>query len=96
MSGSKSAIARLAGATSVETHIKTAGPTAGRCWSSEPATRPPAGTVLEINPKLAKFYGPTQWTQIDWEQRQRLRGKPLALWLHGLLCQPRRALPAEG
>ena len=39
--------------------------------------------VVEINPKLAKFYGRTQWTQIDWEQRQRLRGKPLALWLHG-------------
>ena len=52
-------------------------------------------TVLEINPKLAKFYGRSQWTQIDWEQRQRLRGKPLALWLHGFLCQPRRALPAE-
>ena len=39
--------------------------------------------VVEINPKLARFYGRTQWTQIDWEQRQRLRGKPLALWLHG-------------
>ena len=39
--------------------------------------------VVEINPKLAKFYGRTLWTQIDWEQRQRLRGKPLALWLHG-------------
>ena len=39
--------------------------------------------VVEINPKLAKFFGPTRWTQIDWEQRQRLRGKPLALWLHG-------------
>ena len=39
--------------------------------------------VLEINPKLAKFFGPTRWTQIDWEQRQRLHGKPLALWLHG-------------
>ena len=40
-------------------------------------------TVLEINPKLAPFFGPRRWTQIDWEQRQRLRGKPLALWLHG-------------
>ena len=40
-------------------------------------------TVLEINPKLAPFFGPTRWTQIDWEQRQGLRGKPLALWLHG-------------
>ena len=39
--------------------------------------------VVEINPKLAKFFGPTRWTQIDWEQRQQLRGKPLALWLHG-------------
>ena len=39
--------------------------------------------VLEINPKLAKFFGPTRWTQLDWAQRQRLRGKPLALWLHG-------------
>ena len=39
--------------------------------------------VVEINPKLAKFYGRSQWTQIDWEQRQRLRAKPLALWLHG-------------
>ena len=39
--------------------------------------------VVEINTKLAKFYGRTQWTQIDWEQRQRLRSKPLALWLHG-------------
>ena len=39
--------------------------------------------VVEINPKLAKFYGRSQWTQIDWKQRQQLRGKPLALWLHG-------------
>ena len=40
-------------------------------------------TVLGINPKLAPFFGHSQWTQIDWDQRQRLRGKPLALWLHG-------------
>ena len=39
--------------------------------------------VVDINPKLAKLYGRSQWTQIDWEQRQQLRGKPLALWLHG-------------
>ena len=39
--------------------------------------------VVEINPDLAAFYGRSQWTQIDWEQRQRLRNKPLALWLHG-------------
>ena len=39
--------------------------------------------VVEINPKLVAFYGRSQWTQIDWEQRQKLRSKPLALWLHG-------------
>ena len=39
--------------------------------------------VVEINPKLARFFGHAQWTQIDWDQRQQLRGKPLALWLHG-------------
>ena len=39
--------------------------------------------VVKINPQLAAFYGPTRWTQLDWGQRQRLRGKPLALWLHG-------------
>ena len=40
-------------------------------------------TVLELNPKLAPFFGPTRWTQLDWAQRQQLRGKPLTLWLHG-------------
>ena len=39
--------------------------------------------VVVINPKLARFFGPGRWTQIDWEQRQGLRGKSLALWLHG-------------
>jgi len=35
--------------------------------------------AVEINPKLVAFYGRSQWTQIDWEQRQLLRSKPLAL-----------------
>ena len=39
--------------------------------------------VLAINPGRATFYGRTQWTPLDWAQRQQLRGKPLALWLHG-------------
>ena len=39
--------------------------------------------VVVINPKLARFYGRSYWTQIDWAQRQALRRKPLALWLHG-------------
>ena len=39
--------------------------------------------VLEINPKLASLYTATRWTALDWEQRWRLRGKPLASWLQG-------------
>jgi hypothetical protein len=39
--------------------------------------------VLEINPKLAALYTATRWTATDWEQRKRLQGKPLALWLQG-------------
>ena len=50
-------------------------------------------TVLEINPKLAPFFGRSQWTQIDWEQRQRLRGKPLALWLHGFYATHAKPYP---
>ena len=49
--------------------------------------------IVQINPKLAAFYGRTQWTQIDWEQRQRLRGKPLALWLHGFYASHAEPYP---
>ena len=39
--------------------------------------------VLHLNPGLVKLYGAGMWTAIDWQQRQQLRRKPLALWLHG-------------
>ena len=39
--------------------------------------------VLQLNPGLVKLYGAGMWTAIDWQQRQQLRRKPLALWLHG-------------
>ena len=39
--------------------------------------------VLKINPELAALYTAARWTATDLEQRKRLRGKPLALWLHG-------------
>ena len=76
----RSVFARLAGAVVELTQDgRTYGGTLLEFYRDEATGR----TVLEINPKLAAFYGPTQWTQIDWEQRQQLRGKPLALWLHG-------------
>lgn len=38
--------------------------------------------VIQLDPTLAAIYD-TGWTRIDWSERQRLRRKPLALWLHG-------------
>ncbi len=37
--------------------------------------------VVEINPKIKVLYA-AGWTVCDWEKRQQLRGRPLALWLH--------------
>ena len=76
----RSVFARLAGAVVELTQDRrTYGGTLLEFYRDEDTGR----TVLEINPKLAPFFGPTRWTQIDWEQRQQLRAKPLALWLHG-------------
>ena len=91
----KSAIARLTGRPVVE--ITSGGRTYFGTLIEGGARDEHTGRyVVEINAKLAAFYGPTQWTQLDWEQRQQLRGKPLALVAARLLCQPRRALPADG
>jgi hypothetical protein len=38
---------------------------------------------LTLDPEMVRLYRSTDWTAIQWEQRQALKGKPLALWLHG-------------
>ena len=38
---------------------------------------------LRLNPDLVHLYTAGHWTAITWEVRQKLRRKPLALWLHG-------------
>jgi hypothetical protein len=38
---------------------------------------------IKLNTGMVALYGRGQWTQIQWQQRLALRGKPLALWLHG-------------
>jgi hypothetical protein len=37
---------------------------------------------ITLNEKLIKLFGENDWTAISWEQRKRLRGKPLAQKLH--------------
>ena len=76
----KEVFARLGGALIEITHGRvTYGGTLLEFTRDEDSGR----YVLEINPKLAALYTATRWTALGWEQRRRLRGKPLALWLHG-------------
>lgn len=76
----KEVFARLTGAVIEITHGRvTYGGTLLEFTRDEDAAR----YVLDINPKLAALYTATRWTAVDWEQRRRLRRKPLALWLQG-------------
>jgi hypothetical protein len=50
--------------------------------------------VVRINPKLAVLYT-IGWTAIDWGQRQKLKRKPLALWLHGFFATHAEPFPLK-
>lgn len=39
--------------------------------------------VVVVNPKLRPLFEVDQYTQLDWEVRRALMGKPFAQWLHG-------------
>ena len=48
--------------------------------------------VVIIDPDIIKLYA-AGWTAIEWQQRQQLRRKPLALWLHGFLASHAEPFP---
>jgi TrfA protein len=50
--------------------------------------------AIHFNPKILAFYD-GGWTAIDWKDRQLLRGKPLALWLHGYLASHAKPYPVK-
>ena len=50
---------------------------------------------LKLNPSLVKLYGAGMWTALDWQQRQQLRRKPLALWLHGYYASHAEPFPIK-
>jgi hypothetical protein len=50
--------------------------------------------MVTIDPDTAMLYA-AGWTAIDWQQRQQLRGKPLALWLHGYYATHAKPLPVK-
>ena len=47
--------------------------------------------ALTLNPDILRLYSYGDWTALDWEQRLKLRGKPLALWLHGFYSSHAKA-----
>lgn len=49
---------------------------------------------IAIDPDMMEVYT-AGWTGIDWDQRQQLRGKPLALWLHGYYASHAAPLPLK-
>lgn len=58
--------------------------------------------VREENSKLFKvtfakeirdLFAPACWTQLQWQERMALKGKPLAQWLHGFYCSHAEAFP---
>jgi hypothetical protein len=50
--------------------------------------------VLKLNPKLVDLYR-EGWTAIDFDQRQQLKRKPLAQWLHGYFASHAKPHPLK-
>jgi hypothetical protein len=48
---------------------------------------------IRLNRELIKLYGNSHWTAIDWQQRLKLRRKPLAQALHGYYSSHREPYP---
>ena len=49
--------------------------------------------VVILNSKLRPLFGDDQFTQIDWQVRHALSGKPLAQWLHGFYASHAKPFP---
>ena len=49
--------------------------------------------IAVLNPKMHVLFATDQFTQIDWNIRQTLDGKPLAQWLHGFYASHAQPLP---
>jgi hypothetical protein len=51
--------------------------------------------VLILNPKLRPLFAADQFTQVDWDVRHSLDGKPLAQWLHGYYASHAKPYPVN-
>lgn len=67
----------------------------GSLLSSAPRDEETGLYKLRLDPDTVKLYGAADWTNLEWEQREALKGKPLALWLHGFYATHARAYPVK-
>jgi len=51
--------------------------------------------VIRLNPKLSALFAADQFTQVDWNVRHALDGKPLAQWLHGYYSSHAKPYPVN-
>lgn len=49
--------------------------------------------VIALNPKIACFFTGEAWTGLSLEERIKLKGKPLAQWLHGFFSTHGKPFP---
>jgi hypothetical protein len=50
---------------------------------------------IELNRELIRLFGESQWTALDWKQRQQLRSKALAQALHAFYSSHRQPFPIK-
>jgi hypothetical protein len=50
---------------------------------------------VELNKGIIRLFGENQWTALDWQQRQELRGQPLAQALHAFYSSHREPFPVK-
>lgn len=67
----------------------------GSLLSSAPRDEETGVYKLRLDPDTIKLYGAADWTSLEWQQREALKGKPLALWLHGYYASHAAPYPVK-
>ena len=50
---------------------------------------------ITLDPDALKLFGSCDWSSIEWAERLALKGKPLALWLHGYIASHAALIPVK-
>jgi hypothetical protein len=50
---------------------------------------------ITLDPDTLKLFGASDWSSIEWDERKRLKSKPLALWLHGYISSHADPIPIK-